>query len=256
MGIAFPQQAEVRLKKSPLREVICQVRFPPLLRIGNETPVNFQEAIRNHYPGLEIEQGVMLQLGINPAMDKPTMETSPKIYRFKSLDAKANVALASDFFAVSTIGYTHWHEFINNFTFIEQIVQREFVIPTITRIGLRFINQFTRKNTGCSTYQELLELFRDDLTCFIRSDAWSEPVETISQYVIPDGKAKLTIRFGSGKEQKELFFILDFDYFEDGQIEFNNLNKRLNRYHNQIYQAFRWCLKESSLNRFEPIQGE
>lgn len=256
MGITFPQQMEVRLKKSPLREVICQVRFPPVLRIGKEAPANFQEAIRNRYPGLEIEQGVMLQFGMNPAVEKPLMETSPKIYRFKSLDSKSNVALATDFFALSTIAYTHWHDFIDDYIFVENAVQKEFNFPVTSRIGLRFINQFTRKNTGCSSYHELLGLFREDLTCFIRSEAWSEPEETISQFVIPDGKAKLTIRFGFGKEQKEQFFILDFDYFEDGQIEFKNLSKRLNHYHNQIYQAFRWCIKENSLKRFEPIRED
>lgn len=256
MGITFPQQPEVRLKKSPLREVLCQVRFPPILRIGKEAPVDFQEAIRNRYPGLEVEQGVLLQFGINPVVEKPTMETSPKIYRFKSLDSKSSVALATDFFALSTTAYTHWHDFVNDFASVENAVQEEFTLPITSRIGLRFINQFTRKNTGCSSYQELLGLFRDDLTCFIRSEAWSEPAETISQFVIPDGKAKLTIRFGYGKEQKEQFFILDFDYFEEGQIEFKNLSKRLSRYHNQIYQAFRWCIKENSLERFDPIRGD
>lgn len=256
MAITFPQQSEVRLKKSPLREVLCQVRFPPILRIGKEIPIDFQEAIRNRYPGLEVEQGVLLQFGISPAIEKPTMETAPKIYRFKTLNSKSSVALATDFFALSTTDYTHWHDFVNDFSFTEKAVQDVFAPPITSRIGLRFINQFTRKNTGCSSYKELLRLFRDDLTCFIRSDAWSEPEETISQYVIPDGKAKLTIRFGYGKEQNEKFFILDFDYFEDGQLEFNNLSKRLNRYHNQIYQAFRWCIKDSSLERFEPIGGD
>ncbi len=256
MNITFPQQSEVRLKKSPLREVLCQVRFPPILRIGKEAPADFQEAIRNRYPGLEVEQGVMFQFGISPTAEKPTIETSPKIYRFKSLDSKSNVALAPDFFALSTTAYTHWHDFVNDFSFIENVAQEKFTLPITSRVGLRFINQFTRKNTGCSSYQELLGLFRDDLTCFIRSEAWSEPEETISQFVIPDGKAKLTIRFGYGKEQKEQFFILDLDYFEEGQIEFKNLNRRLNRYHNQIYQAFRWCIKDHSLERFEPIRED
>jgi len=256
MGITFPQQPEVRLKKSPLREVLCQVRFPPILRIGKEAPVDFQETIRNRYPGFEVEQGVLLQFGMSPAVENPTMETASKIYRFKSLDSKSSVALTTDFFALSTTDYTHWHDFVHDFAFIEKAVQDIFAPPITSRIGLRFINQFTRKNTGCTSYKELLGLFRDDLTCFIRSAAWSEPAETISQFVIPDGKAKLTIRFGYGKEQKEPFFVLDYDYFEDGQIEFKNLSNRLNHYHNQIYQAFRWCVKENSLERFEPIRGD
>jgi uncharacterized protein (TIGR04255 family) len=256
MGINFPQRKEVRLKKSPLSEVICQVKFPPILRIDKEMPVNFQEAIRKRFPEFNIEHGVILQIGISPALENPMMESAPKVYRFKSLDSKSQVALVTDFFAVTTSGYTHWHDFLNDYSYIEKAVRDEFSIPVISRIGLRFVNQFTRKNTGCKSYNELLGLFRDELTCFIRSDAWSEPAEMINQIVLSDGKAKLNLRFGYSKGQKDQFFLLDFDYFEDGQLEFKNLSNKINRFHTQIYEAFRWCLKDSSLERFEPIAGE
>lgn len=255
MGIHFPVKQEIQLKKPPLSEVICQVKFPPILRISKETPVNFQEAIRSHFPGLDVEQGVLLQLGISPASESPVMDTTPKVFRFKSPDAQSNVALAQDFFALSTNDYTHWSSFRNEFAFVEQAAWEEFSFPYVSRIGLRFINRFTRKNTGCKTFSELLDLFRDELTCLIRSDAWTEPNEMISQIVLPDNKAKLNLRFGFSKEQKEQFILLDFDYFEDYQLEYKNLSERIDRYHAKIYQAFRWSLKDSSLERFEAQMG-
>jgi uncharacterized protein (TIGR04255 family) len=255
MGIHFPVKQEIQLKKPPLNEVICQVKFPPILRISKETPVNFQEAIRSRFPELEIEQGVLLQLGISPASENPVMETAPKIFRFKSSDSKSSVALAPDFFALSTNAYTHWGNFRNEFMFIEQAARNEFSFPYINRIGLRFINRFTRKNTGCKTFFELLDLFRDELTCFIRSEAWTEPNNMISQIGLSDNKAKLNLGFGFAKEQKEQFILLDFDYFEDSQIEFKNLSEKIDQYHTKIYQAFRWCLKDSSLERFEAATG-
>ena len=53
--LCFPPVEEVQLRRSPLREVICQVRFPPLLRIVNGYPVDFQERIRQHFPELGTE---------------------------------------------------------------------------------------------------------------------------------------------------------------------------------------------------------
>jgi uncharacterized protein (TIGR04255 family) len=256
MGLNFPVKAEVRLKKTPLSEVICQVKFPPILRISKETPANFQEAIRSRFPELEVEQGVLLQFGVSPALEKPLVETAPKVYRFKSMDKKSNVTLATDFFAFSTNGYTHWEDFLNDFTFIEKAVREEFYPPYTTRNGLRFINRFTRKNTGCKTFDELIDLFRDELTGLIRVDVWTEPNEMLIQIVLPDNQAKLLLRAGFGKEQKEPFFILDFDYFEDKQLDFKNLSGRIKKYHTKIYQAFRWCLKDSSLERFEPLTGK
>ena len=37
-------------RRSPLIEVICQLRFPAILRIDAQAPAQFQEAIRGDYP--------------------------------------------------------------------------------------------------------------------------------------------------------------------------------------------------------------
>jgi len=256
MTLNFPKPQEVRLDRSPLSEVICQVKFPPILRIGKDSPTNFQESIRNRFPGLEIDQGVIQPLGINPVSENPVVGTLPKLYRFKTYDSKSYVALTYDFFAFSTTNYSHWEDFVNNISFIEQAVLEEFKPPYISRLGLRFINRITRKNSGCKTLIELKGLLRDEFTCLISTDIWKEPIEMISHIVLPDNKAKLTLRYGYSKEDGEPFFLLDFDYFEDCQLEFINLSKRINHYHNKIYQAFRWCFKENSLSNFKPTTGK
>jgi len=54
--LRFPVQKDVRLLKSPLNEVICQVRYPPVLRIAEENPIGFQERLRGQFPELRVEQ--------------------------------------------------------------------------------------------------------------------------------------------------------------------------------------------------------
>jgi len=78
-------------------------------------------------------------------------------------------------------------------------------------------------------------------------------LEMLSQTVLGDGKAKLATRTGFGKEKNEPYFVLDFDYYEEGQLPLKNLKRRIDRYHSKIYQAFRWCLLDESLTRFEPL---
>lgn len=46
----FPESKRVFYVKNPLAEVICQLRFPAILRIGAESPHEFQERIRDHLP--------------------------------------------------------------------------------------------------------------------------------------------------------------------------------------------------------------
>ena len=49
--MSLPEFGQVRYGKSPLRLVVCQVRFPSLLRISDPAYVaGFQEAIAREYP--------------------------------------------------------------------------------------------------------------------------------------------------------------------------------------------------------------
>jgi uncharacterized protein (TIGR04255 family) len=185
--------------------------------------------------------------------EKPSMESTPRIYRFRTPDELTHVALAMDFFALSTKQYTHWENFISDIELTSYAVQKVYQLPYATRIGLRFINRFDQKNTGCTSTEQILDLFRPELTCLLRADAWQEPREFLSQIVLSDDTAKLAIRVGFGREKDEAFFALDLDYFEDGQVSLDNLSERITHYHTRIYDAFRWCMLEKSLEHFEPL---
>ena len=45
----FPDAKRIIFRKNPLTEVVCQLRFPPILKIDAEVPANFQEAIRTEF---------------------------------------------------------------------------------------------------------------------------------------------------------------------------------------------------------------
>ena len=53
----FPESPKVTYDKAPLEEVICQLRFNPILRIDTELPSTFQDAIRAEYPLFEEIKG-------------------------------------------------------------------------------------------------------------------------------------------------------------------------------------------------------
>ena len=89
----------------------------------------------------------------------------------------------------------------------------------------------------------------------VRADAWGTPIELLSQIQLEDCKAKLAIRTGFGKEKNEPFFVLDFDYYEEGQKSTDGVVRSIEEYHSRIYDAFRWCLLDNSLNRFSPLKG-
>lgn len=52
----------------------------------------------------------------------------------------------------------------------------------------------------------------------------------------------------------EDYLALDFDCFTESDVSFEHLEARLLRFHDLIYRAFRWSLKDELLNSFE-LQG-
>jgi uncharacterized protein (TIGR04255 family) len=132
---------------------------------------------------------------------------------------------------------------------------KEFYNPVYSsRVGLRFINRFTLKNTRKKSLRQVIGLFNPALTTLLRNKCLSEATEMLGQLILPDNGAKLSLRTNYTSEKDEPYFLLDFDYYEEGEIEFTNLIEKINHYHNVIYDAFRWCVKDECLNYFEPIQ--
>jgi uncharacterized protein (TIGR04255 family) len=255
MSLNFPHKPDVQLKNSPLVEVVCQVRFPAILRIPEEIPSAFQEHIRSQFPYFESELGLLVQLPKLGAKKELQIE-APRTHRFLTSDKQNAISLAVDFYALTSNNYTTWENFSQYLDLVHKAMQAVYAPVYATRIGLRHINRVTLDNTGCATTGDLLDLFRPELTAQLRSKAWSDPVEMRNRLVLTDGDAKLTMSTGYGEERGQAFFLLDFDYFEEGQLSLDDLIGRCKNYNNVIYCAFRWCIRDNGFNVFRPKEKE
>ena len=92
--------------KNPITEVLFQIRMPRLLEIDQQLPVEFQKAIKDEFPILEVrtEQEVVI-----PAQGRGVTQTQhPTVYDFRSRDRLWCVSLSSQFFALSNTQYALW----------------------------------------------------------------------------------------------------------------------------------------------------
>ena len=249
MSIRFPAREEVALQSPPLKEVVCQVRIPPILSIATELPTAFQDRVRGRFPQLEVEQGV--DIAFAPLINEADVLTRarPKIYRFKSNDLETSISLAVDFYALSTSRYRHWHEFANDLQFAHDAMMATYSPTNATRIGLRYINSLTPQNTATASREELLELLEPTLTTLLKGDIGDSVADLTCRLTFVEELAGLNIRF-SYDEENEREFVLDLDYFEKGNLPLEGLVDRCHHYHNVVYNAFRWCLRDSALDRF------
>ena len=250
--LCFPSTEDVRLQRAPLAEVICQVRFPPVLKIASEQPIDFQERIRGQFPQLEVEQGVVVRMAPLEG-ETPVAKPEPRTFRFKSPDGQTVVSLALNFYALSTVAYTHWADFLNHLQSVNRAAREVYSLPYAERVGLRYINHLTLGNTGSSSVAELWDILRPELTVLLRNDCWDQPQEMVSQLSLAaDGDERLTLRSGF-RGGEEPIFLLDFDYYAQGNIPLEDLAKRCQRYHGVIYDAFHWCIREEKLAVFGPV---
>lgn len=138
----FSDHPRTRYENAPAYEVICQLRFPPILTINEAPPAKFQEAVRAQFP-----QYVQRQDPVPPGPGGKAGKTVNN-YHFLSEDGAWKLNLTQEFIALSTLRYAGWEDFAQRLdkplaVFI-QLHQPAF----FQRVGLRYVNFFSRKALG------------------------------------------------------------------------------------------------------------
>ena len=256
MSFLFPEKPEVQLGKAPLAEVICQVRFPAILRIANEQPAAFQEEIRTHFPLLETEQSLKVQVAGPGSSNAPAADFSPRLHRFLSTDKASAVSLTVDFYALSSKQYNHWQDFAACLQLATDAMQEIYSPAYATRIGLRYINQLTAENTGASNREALLNLLNPSLTAVTDDAVGNSAMAVNSQLLFTDQQKQLRLRIGFEEVDDGPLLTLDLDHYETGSLPLEGVLECCEGYHDTIYNAFRWALKDRALTCFAPIVQE
>jgi uncharacterized protein (TIGR04255 family) len=141
--MAFPGVARVVYGRNPLAEVICQLRFPAILKIEAEPPAALQELVRNKFPHLEIQQPAI------PEELPPQVAQliAPRLasYNFLSDAKSTKISLTRDFIAVSTLEYRNWETFSADLEYAKLAFERTYSPSFYSRIGLRYRNAIVPK---------------------------------------------------------------------------------------------------------------
>ena len=126
-----------------LRDVAAPVllRFPDILTIGAGAPVEFQEAIRGDYPRYSaIKEPQMVRPGI---VQTPTQISLN--HQFVSADGLWRINLTSKFISLACSCYTRWEEFAARLDKPLAAFIRIYQPAWFDRVGLRYLNFFSRK---------------------------------------------------------------------------------------------------------------
>ncbi|MCA9397744.1 MAG: TIGR04255 family protein [Anaerolineales bacterium] len=266
--MSFPNKKDVVYNKAPLKQVICQLRFPRILRIDSRPPEGFQERIRDRYP--LYEQGVLKQrLGplteiLSDDVVKLLTRQDQQTYDFISVDGNWSVGLTSEFVALSTSKYSDWNTFVGHLQHIIYALQTEFEPAFFTRIGLRYQNVISQKELGLDNNISWIDLIDSSLTGILSGNIKVSPNAIIEEnhvVIINLGNeiGKVKIQYGIKKDVKVQNRIIDEGYILDNDLFIDNrrikADEVINRLHNlnefagRIFQA---SITDKLYNALEP----
>lgn len=216
------QHPRTHYPNAPVHEVICQLRFPPILSINHGEPAEFQERIRSVLP-----QYAKREEHPKPVAGGQTSEVIHNYY-FLSADGKWKLNLTRDFIALSTLAYPGWTDFARMLDkplaeFI-QVYQPAY----FQRIGLRYVNIVSRKKLGVEdvpwsdlfTPPYLGPLAEPDITAEQVPALTSEftvKLDSSSVAKVKAGTGRLQTRQGQPADPEEKF-ILDLDFSMSGNL--------------------------------------
>ncbi|MBI3947761.1 MAG: TIGR04255 family protein [Armatimonadetes bacterium] len=230
-----------------MEQVICQIRFPQVLRIATQLPDAFQERIRSSYP---LFKHTMQQLPPEVAalFGGPLLSLASPMprYEFTSSDSEWTVSLAADFLALTCRNYERWEVFRQHFQGPFEALQQEYSPTFYTRIGLRYRDVIRRSILGLVgvPWADLLQApVAGELSSGIAKSVISTKCDTVVE--LGERLGRVRVQHGLVDKENEVCYVIDSDFFTEERTEAGNVLPQLDRFNRRAGHLFRWCITET-----------
>jgi len=252
--------------RNSLLEVVCQFRFPTILNIETQVPDEFQDAVRDTFPRYDSrkeQQAPKMQVTPGQA---PRMEPQPPVtnHSFSTADGVWRINLTKDFLALTTSRYTRWEDFARMLDKALYQFIRIYKPALFDRVGLRYVNAFSRKALDVeeTPWRELLEerylgLMGEETA---RESAFSRCTHDV-EMALPGGcRLKLhtgpgLLRRGNDTSDREVKFMLDIDVSMSGNLPVNAAAGAMSTLHVHAWSVFRDAITDTLHDAMEPREG-
>ena len=264
----FPPTERVSYNNNPLNQVVCQLRFPSILKIEATLPADFQDSIRSAFPIFQERQGQpisQLPAELEDAIPSDLRRFLPRGssgYDFISVDKEWQVTLTRDFLALRTSSYSRWEEFTNRLSGPLNSLKQIYTPAFFTRIGLQYRNLIQRQEID-QTDVEWSDLIQPHLAGILSDSDVGPRVNDCTQIATLRLEGTLgQVRIQHGlvmiEETDEVAYLIDSDFFSDQRTEVGHETRLLDQYHQKAGRLFRWCItpRLHSAMGPKPLSGE
>ncbi|MHB8302132.1 MAG: TIGR04255 family protein [Acidobacteriaceae bacterium] len=262
----LPPSKRVVFKRNPLFAVSAQMRFPPILRIQVEPPAQFQEAIRDQFPGYELVNPAQVavppgvpaevQAAMRAAMQSTLNVSFEQAHRFKTDDGSWTLQLTQESLTMACKSYERWEVFREKFNFAREHFITVYKPPFSTMVGLRYQNAIDRSKLGLDGvgWKELLKPF---IAAEFGCDGLSEQeiVANLHRFQFKDGSDDILVQHGMAthNETKVQVYSIDNNLNSTGKVELTDVLPRLDQLNKHSGSLFRLCITDRLYNSLDPI---
>ena len=257
----FSNEKRCRYQKAQLAEVICQLRFPEILAISANAPVDFQEAIRGDFPQFLRRQETPAPK-ITGLPGNMTLQNQPATtnYQFATADNSWRVNLTSKFISLTCANYTCWEDFAAHLDKPLAAFIRIYKPAYFERVGLRYLNFISRRDLeleGTPFSQLIAPCYLGPLADPEVKEAAASRSSVDTEMAIRGGcRVKLHAGPGmvkrNGVDDKEVKFVFDQDLYMPGQLPVNLSAGALQTLHSQADAIFRGAITDTLHEAMQP----
>jgi uncharacterized protein (TIGR04255 family) len=249
--MAFPPAPRVVYRLNPLDEVICQLRFTPVLKIDTEPPSQFQEGVRADYPFYEskpVQALPNLPSELVRIMGSTLPFAGQKVHEFSSRDRNWSLRLTRDYLSLTCPRYDRWESFRERLAVPVATLLRAYEPAFFMRVGLRYRDVIRRSqlNLANVAWAELLQPWITGVLGVREIMNEVEVVQSTSILNLGEAIGRLQVTYGLAVDAavNENVFLIDADFFTEQQTEPANAIERLNTLNRQGGLFFRWCITD------------
>lgn len=255
----FPEVQRVIYRRNPLDQVVCQLRFPPILRIESDIPADFQDIVRVDFPNFSETLGVLIEVPKELKGKVPLDLFAPpniKNYEFSSEDGQWKVNLTRTFVALTANKYERWEEFKDKLVGPLNALIDVYSPIYFSRVGLRYINVIKRSELGLDgvDWSELLEPYVMGILGVPEVGDRVEGFESNYQVRLSDEESivRIVTGFVVDPDMSERYYRIDNDFFNVTKIDINVAMEKLDYFNQRGSRLFRWCITDRLHEAMEP----
>jgi uncharacterized protein (TIGR04255 family) len=249
VAFEFVRQQPV-LEDSPLTLVICQLRFPRLIGLGESDLRPVQRGLAREYPVVDV--GRVAEFGVGPQGISPTGDVEP-LFHFRDETRAWTVTVTPTSLSLETTAYADFTDFVSRWHAVVGLVAENLGIERQDRIGLRYVDEL-----GCPpdpAPEDVARVVRAELVGVIGAHPrTSRLMSSMQELRFAQDRGVCTLRHGLVRRDGGATYVLDYDFYDD-QPEALDLDAQvrlLADFNHGTYELFVWSVPPEHFATFKP----